>query len=85
MKNIFTFALIVLLLAINPLVYAETKTISEQQAVNIATQAHPGRVLGVKRKAKTYQVKTLNDNGKLHVITIDANTGKIKSGKKSSK
>ena len=85
MKNIFTFSLIIVLLAINSFVYAGTRAISKQQAVNIATQAHPGRVLGVKRKATTYQVKTLNDNGELHVITIDANTGKIQSGKKPSK
>ena len=85
MKNIFTSVLIALLLSIDSFVYADTNTISKEQAVNIATQAHPGRVLAVKRKAKTYQVKTLNDNGKLHVITIDANTGKIKSGKKSGK
>ena len=85
MKNLFSSLVFVLLLLVNSQLNADTKPISKQQAVNIATEAYPGRVLGVKRKSKTYQVKTLSESGKLHVINIDANTGKIKSGKKSRK
>jgi len=83
MKTLFLTLVFVLLL--NSPLYADTKLISKQQAVNIATQAHPGRVLGVKRKSKTYQEKTLSKSGKLHVINVDAKTGKIRSRKKSSK
>ena len=83
MKTLFLSFLFVLI--VNAPLYADTKPISKQQAVNIATQAHPGRVLGVKRKSKIYQVKTLSKSGKLRVINIDARTGKIKSRKKSSK
>jgi len=81
MKTFLTSLLLVLLLIQPPSLYADTKTISKQQAVKIAKQAHPGRVLGVKRKARTYQVKTLSKSGELRVINIDVNTGKIKSGK----
>jgi len=85
MKYILSSLTFTLLLSFNTALYADSKPISKQQAVNIATQAHPGRVLGVKRKSRTYQVKTLSESGKLHVINIDANTGKIKSGKKPGK
>ncbi len=85
MKTLFLSLFFVLFLAPNSPLHAETESISKQQAVNIATQAHPGRVLGVKRKSKFYQVKTLSENGKLHVININAKTGKIKSRKKPSK
>ena len=51
--------------------------ISKQQAVNIAQQYYPGRVLAVKLKGSLYQVKTLNDNGEVRIITVDAETGKI--------
>jgi len=85
MKTLFTSLLLLLLLSMSATTYADTAPISKQQAANIATQAHPGRVIGVKRKAQTYQVKTLSKSGKLHVITIDAQSGKIKSGKKPRK
>lgn len=85
MKKLSSSLILILLLSFNTTLYADSKPISKQQAVDIATQAHPGRVLGVKRKSRTYQVKTLSESGKLHVINIDAKTGRIKSGKKSRK
>ena len=85
MKTIYASLLLATVLALSTKLYAADEAISKQQAVDIATQAYPGRVLAVKRKAKTYQVKTLSENGKLHVINIDASTGRIKSGKKSGK
>jgi uncharacterized membrane protein YkoI len=66
------------MLLLNTLVYAATEGISKQQAVNIATQVHPGRVLAVKLKANTYQIKVLSDDGKVQVIHVDANSGKLK-------
>ena len=77
--NFFSLFLISMLL-VNTLVHAASEGISKQQAVNIATQSYPGRVLAVKRKADVYQVKMLSDSGKVQVIRVDANSGKIKSG-----
>ncbi|HHJ36524.1 MAG TPA: hypothetical protein ENJ87_12235 [Gammaproteobacteria bacterium] len=85
MKSIFLASSIILLLSFDMPLHAAPATISKQEAVNIAIRAYPGRVLAVKRKAGIYRVKTLNDNGKLHVIIIDANTGRIRSGNRSSK
>jgi len=62
--------------------YAESEAgVSKQQAVNIAQQYYPGRVLAVKLKDKVYRVKTLNDNGEVRIISVDAETGKIISEK----
>ena len=79
MKTIFLSLLFISMLSLNTPVHAAPEGISKQEAVNIATQRHPGRVLAVKRKANVYQVKTLSDSGKVQVIRIDAKTGKIKS------
>ena len=53
--------------------------VSKQQAVNIAQQYYPGRVLAVKLKGSIYQVKTLNDNGEVRTISVDAESGKVLS------
>ncbi len=74
-----TLALIVLM---NSATHAEpVDGVSKQQAVNIAQQHYPGRVLAVKLKDKVYRVKTLNDNGEVRIISVDAETGKIISEK----
>lgn len=54
--------------------------ISKQQAVSIAQQVYPGRVLAVKRNGAVYRVKTLSDSGEVRIIVVDANTGKVISG-----
>jgi uncharacterized membrane protein YkoI len=51
--------------------------ISREQAADIAQREHPGRVLGVKRKSKTYRVKTLNRRGELRETRINARNGKV--------
>jgi uncharacterized membrane protein YkoI len=56
-------------------------SVSKQQAVNIAQQFYPGRVLAVKLKGNIYQVKTLNDSGEVRIITGDAKTGQVLSDK----
>ena len=68
------------LLSFNAPVLAAPDGINKQQAVNVAQQAYPGRVLSVKRKDNVYQVKTLSDSGEVRVILIDAKNGKIISG-----
>jgi len=57
---------------------AETaERISKQQAVNIAQQSNPGRVLSVKLDGAVYRVKTLNEKGEVRIIVVDANSGKV--------
>ena len=80
MKTIFFPLFFISMLLLNTPVYAAPEGISKQEAVNIATQRHPGRVLAVKRKSNVYQVKMLSDSGKIQVIQIDAKSGKIQSG-----
>ena len=69
-----------LLLSLNTPVYATPEGISKQQAVSTAQQAYPGRVLSVKLVDEVYHVKTLNKDGEVRIILIDANNGKILSG-----
>lgn len=79
MKTILFYLLFISTLFLNTLVYAESADISKQEAVNIATQSHPGRVLAVKLKAGVYQIKILNDNGKVQIIKVESTSGDIKS------
>ena len=80
MKTILFPLFFTLMLVLNTQVSAASGGISKQQAVAIATQSHPGRVLAVKRKANVYQIKILSDSGKVRVIKIDIDDGKIVSG-----
>ena len=45
---------------------------SSQQAVSIAQQKYPGKVLSVKRKGGVYRVKMLNKDGVVRVIPVQA-------------
>ncbi|MCK5396042.1 MAG: PepSY domain-containing protein [Gammaproteobacteria bacterium] len=85
MKNFFFLLFFTLTLLLNSNVHAASDGISKQQAADIATQQHPGRVLGVKRKADVYKVKILSDSGKVRVIQVDAKGKKNRSGKKSGR
>ena len=51
--------------------------ISKQQAMEIAQQKHPGRVLGVKLKGQNYRVRILNSNGEVRTIIVNAQNGKM--------
>ena len=69
-------------LSLATVVFAQTEvSVSKQQAVNIAQQHYPGRVLAVKLKDKVYMVKTLSDEGEVRIISVDAETGKVISDK----
>lgn len=57
--------------------HAVAGNISKQQAVEIATQKHPGRVLAVNKKDNKYRVKIINERGQVQFIHIDAKTGKV--------
>ena len=85
MKTIFFSLLFISMIFLNTLAYAEPGDIGKQEAVNIATQNHPGRVLAVKFKTNVYQIKILNDSGKVQVIKVDAASGNILSGPKSQR
>ena len=71
------------MLLLSSSVFAAAEEITQQQAVEIATQSYPGQVLSVKRKANVYKIKTLSDTGKVRIIMIDAQSGKIESGQQS--
>ena len=76
-----TYLILLFALLLGAPLTAAADNISKQQAVSIAQQASPGRVLGVKMKGSTYRVKTLSASGEVRIIVIDANSGKVKSGK----
>ncbi len=61
---------------------AAAESVSQQEAVNIAQQVSPGRVLAIKMTKGTYRVKTLSASGEVRIIVIDANSGQVKSGSK---
>jgi len=81
MKNtLLSVYLTALLLLVTP-VLAMAEGISKQQAVSIAQGVSPGRVLAVKQSGSTYRVKTLSASGEVRIIIIDANSGKVISGR----
>ena len=55
--------------------------IGKKQAVSIAQGVYPGRVLAVKlvqeNNISVYRVKTLSAGGDVHIIVIDADSGKV--------
>lgn len=73
--------ILALILVFTAPVYASPEVgntvINKQQAVSIAQQVFPGRVLAVKRKDSVYRVKTLSDDGEVRIILVDATTGKV--------
>lgn len=85
MRTVLFSLFFTLTLLLNTSVHAAPDGISKQQAVDVVKQQHPGRVLGVKRKANVYKVKTLSESGNVRIINVDAASGKIKSGQKSGK
>jgi uncharacterized membrane protein YkoI len=78
MKKILSLSLPVLLMLMSAVVHAD---IGKKQAVSIAQSVYPGRVLAVKQvqenNAPVYRVKTLSAGGDVHIIVIDADSGKV--------
>jgi uncharacterized membrane protein YkoI len=81
MKTIFLYLSLTLLLFSSTTLFAANDGISKQQAMDIATRAHPGRVLSVKRDEDVYKIKTLSDKGKVRIVVVDVRSGKILSGR----
>lgn len=75
MKTIFFSLFFIIMLSLTTLVEARPDSISKQQAIDIATQIYPGRVLAVKHISDYYQVKILSDRGKVKIIRIDEHSG----------
>jgi uncharacterized membrane protein YkoI len=76
MKLFYLPLMLALICSITPLP-ASAESLSQQQAVEIAQQQFPGRVLSVKRNDDIIQVKILSADGEVRIIKIDANSGKI--------
>lgn len=76
MKQFSLYIALFLYLLLQP-VHAGQNEISKQQAMSIAQQQHPGRVLSVKQKADSYLVKILDKQGTVRVIRVE------RSGEKS--
>jgi uncharacterized membrane protein YkoI len=78
MKKYLLPPLLVFLLLMSAVVHAD---IGKKQAVSIAQSVSPGRVLAVKlvqkNDAPVYRVKTLSAAGDVHIIEIDADSGKV--------
>ncbi len=74
-SRLYCFFLLLVLAA--PAISAQTDLLSKQQAVNIARQVYPGRVLAVKQNGTIFRVKTLSKNGDVHIIIIDARSGEV--------
>jgi hypothetical protein len=47
----------------------DTMTVNE--AISIAEQRYGGRAVGAKKLGSTYQIRILQDNGKIKNVTID--------------
>lgn len=83
MKQTILSSILVLMLVATPVVSLQAKSagISKQQAVDIAQQHSPGRVLSVSRiKTKqggAYRIKTLSPSGDIHIIIVDASSGTV--------
>lgn len=67
-------------LAVLTLRNSDDKQISQSQAAAIARNRYGGKVMSVSRTGgdrPAYKVKLLLDNGRVKVVYIDANTGRI--------
>jgi uncharacterized membrane protein YkoI len=75
------FSLLLLFFLPTALQAEERATIDRQEAASIAQQVYPGRVLAVKKvqkgKSPAYRVKTLSAKGDVHIIVIDAVSGRV--------
>ena len=60
-------------------VSVSASVISEQQAVAIAQRHFKGRVLAISRANNRYRIKILSDQGAVHTVLVDAQTGAVVS------
>ena len=78
MKHLLLTPLLVFLLFMSASAQAD---IDKQEAVSIAQEVFPGRVLAVKQAdantGPVYRVKILSAAGDVHIVEIDATTGDV--------
>jgi len=70
MKYAITCLFLITLLA--PAAYADDHIISKQEAIELAQQRHPGRVLSVKLNKEHYHIKMIDDKGNVRLVKIAA-------------
>ena len=56
----------------------DNKPISREQAVNLAQQKFPGKVLKVQDKQQYYRIRVLQTDGRVITVLVDGQTGRIK-------
>lgn len=85
MKHTLAILLTALTLTMAAPLHAEppAATVSKQQAVSIAQQQQPGRVLSVKLSPSSgsgvYRIKMLGDDGSVRIVLVDAGSGEVLS------
>lgn len=57
--------------------------VSASQAAGIANSRYPGKIINVtltgNDSSQVYQVKILDQNGGMHIVIVDANSGQVLS------
>ena len=77
MRTLILTIQLLMLLLVTPMVAVADGNLSKQQAMSIAQQNNPGRVLAVKQSGDVYRVKILNANGEVRIISVNINNGKV--------
>ena len=77
MRTLILTIQLLMLLLVKPMVAVADGNLSKQQAMSIAQQNNPGRVLAVKQSGDVYRVKILNANGEVRIISVNINNGKV--------
>lgn len=77
MRTLISYILFLILSLATPVYAIANGNLSKQQAMSIAQQFNPGRVLAVKQSGSVFRVKILNANGEVRVISVDSNSGKV--------
>lgn len=79
MKTPILITVLFLNLYFSPVI-ADSQDMSKQQAINIAQQQHPGRVLSVKQKGDHYKIKILDNAGNMRVIRVNKSSNRKMPG-----
>lgn len=79
MRILTKTALLIAVLALFQLapVYADDSGISRGQAVKAAVARFPGKVVKISGDKKYYQIRVLQDNGRVVIVKVDKKTGRV--------
>ena len=53
------------------------KTISKEQATQLAQQRYPGKILKVQADRQIYRIRVLQADGRIINVTVDGRTGRV--------